>query len=310
MIWQAVAIGLPTKQISMNLCVDESTVRRTVRLFDTTGREDKKKYPSEQSFRKITKPAEFFILQLVLDRPGIYLREIQNELLHELGVDVTESAICVYLQKAGFTRQRLRVYAIQRDDDLRALFASDVSLYNRDMLLFLDETGTDRRDTLRGKGYSVRGKPACKQKLLVRGEHVSAMCLMSMDGILSCRIARGGVDGDKFVEFVETCLMPNVMPFDGTNPRSVIILDNCAIHHVDEVAQLLQQTGAIIHWLPPYSPDLNPIEEAFSKAKAMMKAMENEMQVIDDIDTIVYSAFSTITASDCEGWITDSGIYN
>ena len=104
--------------------------------------------------------------------------------------------------------------------------------------------------------------------------------------------------------------MPNVMPFNGTNPRSVIILDNCAIHHVDEVDLLMKQTGAIVHWLPPYSPDYNPIEHAFSKAKAMMKAMEDEMQVMDDIDTIVYSAFCTITAKDCEGWIADSGIYN
>ena len=301
---------LPTKQVAMSLNVDESTVRRTMKLFDSTGTVDKKEYPSEQSFRKITKPAGFFILQLVLDRPGIYLREVRTELLHELGIDVTESAICVYLHKAGFTRQRLRVYAIQRDDNLRAKFASDVSLYNLDMLIFLDETGTDRRDSLRAKGYSIRGKPAQKQKLLVRGEHVSAMCIMSFEGILSCRIARGGVDGDKFVEFVENSLMPNVMPFNGTNPRSVVILDNCSIHHVDEVSLLLQETGAIIHWLPPYSPDLNPIEEAFSKVKAMMKAMENEMQVTDDIDTVVYSAFSTITNEDCEGWIGDCGIYN
>lgn len=214
-------------------------------------------------------------------------------MLHELGVDVTESAICVYLHKAGFTRQRLKLYALQRNDDLRAKFASDVSLYSLDMLLFLDETGTDRRDTLRTKGYSLRGKPAKKQKLLVRGEHVSAMCIMSVEGILTCRIVRGGVDGDQFVEFVENSLKPKVLPFNGTNPRSVIILDNCAIHHVDEVTQLLQETGALVNWLPPYSPDMNPIEEAFSKAKAMMKAMENEMQAIDDIDTIVYSAFST-----------------
>ena len=169
---------LPTKQVAMSLNVDESTVKRTMRLFKNTGTVNKKEYPSEQSFRKITKPAEFFILHLVMDRPGIYLREVRIELLHELGIDVTESAICVYLHKAGFTRQRLRVYAVQRDDDLRAKFASDVSLYNLDMLIFLDETGTDRRDSLRTKGYSIRGKPVQKQNLLVRGEHVSAMCMM------------------------------------------------------------------------------------------------------------------------------------
>ena len=87
-------------------------------------------------------------------------------------------------------------------------------------------------------------------------------------------------------------------------------MDNCSIHHIDEVTELIQQTGALVHWLPPYSPDYNPIEEAFSKTKSMMKAMEVEMQVLQDIETIVYAAFSTITPSDCRGWIADSGIYN
>ena len=54
---------------------------------------------------------------------------------------------------------------------------------------------------------------------------------------------------------------------------------------------------------------MNPIEEMFSKAKSVMKAMEIEMQAINDIDTIVYSAFSTITSHDSEGWIADSGIH-
>ena len=75
------------------------------------------------------------------------------------------------------------------------------------------------------------------------------------------------------------------------------------------MTELIQQTGAIVHWLPPYSPDYNPIEELFSKSKAMMKAMETEMETIDDIDTIIYAAFSMITSSDCEGWVSDSGIY-
>ena len=178
------------------------------------------------------------------------------------------------------------------------------------MLIFLDESGADRRDTIRAKGYSLRGKPAKKQRFLMRGEHISALCIMSVEGILTCRIVRGSIDGDRFVEFIENSLMPIVMPFNGINPRSVIIMDNCAIHHIEEVTQLVQQTGALIQWLPPYSPDMNPVEEAFSKAKAMMKAMENEMQVLNDIDTVVYSAFSTITPQDCEGWIADSGIYN
>ena len=175
------------------------------------------------------------------------------------------------------------------------------------MLVFLDETGTDRRDTLRRKAYSIRGKPAKKQKLLVRGEHVSALCLMSVEGILACKTVRGSVDGE---DFIENSLMVNVMPFNGYNPRSVLIMDNCAIHHTNENAELLRQTGMLIHWLPPYSPDMNPIEEAFSKAKAIMKTMEYEMETLEDIETIVYSAFCTITSQDCEEWIRESGVYN
>ena len=87
-------------------------------------------------------------------------------------------------------------------------------------------------------------------------------------------------------------------------------MDNCSVHHIAEVTELIQQTGVLVHWLPPYSPDYNPIEEAFSKAKTMMKALEVEMQIMQDIDTIVYAAFSTITADDCRGWIADSGSYN
>ena len=61
------------------------------------------------------------------------------------------------------------------------------------MLVFLDETGTDSRETFRKKGYSLRGRPAKSQKLIVRGEHISVLCLMSTEGILACKVARGGV---------------------------------------------------------------------------------------------------------------------
>ena len=309
-VWQRLALTIPAKRVARNLCVDQSTVYRICNNFATTGTVDKKDYPAAAAFRKLTEPAKYFILHLVLQQPGIYLREIQNELNLQLGVDISASALCVFLHKAGFTRQRLQLYAIQRDEVLRVQFAEDVSLYSREMLIFIDETGTDRRDALRSKGYSLRGKPACKQRLLVRGEHVSAICAMSSEGILACKLVHVSVNGDIFVDFIETALMPNLMPFDGYNPNSVVLMDNCSIHHIGEVSDLIQQTGALVHWLPPYSPDMNPIEEAFSKAKCVMRAMELEMQTLQDIDTLVYSAFSCITPGDCQGWITDSRIYN
>ena len=56
-------------------------------------------------------------------------------------------------------------------------------------------------------------------------------------------------------------------PFDGLNPRSVVIMDNATIHYTPSTVNLFEEVGALVHYLPPYSPDMNPIEEAFSKIK-------------------------------------------
>jgi len=61
------------------------------------------------------------------------------------------------------------------------------------------------------------------------------------------------------------------MPFDGTNPRSVVILDNAPIHHCDGTVGLIESTGALVIFLPPYSPDLNPIEETLILHQSNLK---------------------------------------
>lgn len=308
-IWQREALNLKYSDIAVNLCVSESTVRRIVERFEASGDVSKNKYPSAAAFRKITEPAELYIMNLVLERPGIYLSEIAEELETNLGVEVTESAICKVLKKIGFSRQKLCMHALQRDEELRRIFSADVSLYPRQTLLFIDETGTDRRDSLRKCGYSIRGQPAVKSSLMIRGEHVTAIAAMSVDGIVALEIVRGGVDGDAFYNFVCRSLLSILMPFNGVNPNSVIILDNCAIHHVDEVQQVFTDCGVIAHYLPPYSPDFNPIELAFSKVKYMLKRLEKEMEAIDDIDTLLVAAFASITTSDCRMWINSCGLF-
>ena len=156
----------------------------------------KKPYPSERVYRKINK---HYILYLVLTRPGIYLREIVSEVSTVLGLDITESAVCKFLKRIGFTH-KVATYALQRDDTLGQQFVSDVSLHNCETLLFVDETGTDRKDAIRKYGYSLRGKPLKAQKLLVHGEHISCIAAISMQGIVALKIARGSVDGDTILQ--------------------------------------------------------------------------------------------------------------
>ncbi len=96
-------------------------------------------------------------------------------MLNVLWVDVNQSTIYRFLRNSGFTYQKLMIVAKQRDEFCRPLYISDMSLYSPDMLVFLDETGADRRNSIRKFGYSMRGKALVSHKLLVRGERVSVI---------------------------------------------------------------------------------------------------------------------------------------
>ena len=97
MVWQKEALGYTCAKIAQNLCVDKSTVSRTLTLFRTTGSVSKMPYPKDRPFRKLTTPVQLLILHLCSSRPGIFLCEIRDELLSVLEIDVNESAVCKFL---------------------------------------------------------------------------------------------------------------------------------------------------------------------------------------------------------------------
>ncbi len=99
------------------------------------------------------------------------------------------------------------------------------------------------------------------------------------------------------------------MPFDGKNPHSVVVLDNCFVYHGEGIVEMIHEVGSLVHFLPPYSPDYNPIKEAFSKVKGTLKTMDLEADVLEDPESLVL-AFSSITPFDCQQWIDHAEIYD
>ena len=216
------------------------------------------------------------VLEIAIEKPGIYLREIKQFLMEETGTEVDTSTICRFLKESGFTRQKMIITAKQRSDALRTDFLMDMTIYkdHPELFVFVDETGTGRRDSMRKFGYGLRGMPPVSQKILFRGQRVSTIAAISFDqGLLDCQTVTDTVTGEKFGRFVQH-LSSHLHTFDGTAPRSIVVLDNASVHHADGVVDKLQSTGALVHFLPPYSPDLNPIEATFSKVKSILKANE------------------------------------
>lgn len=129
---------------------------------------------------------------------------------------------------------------------------------------------------------------------------------VSTKGVLDCYTVTSSVDAGKFIHFIQQALLPHLQPFDGVNPCSVVILDNASIDHVNGVVDLIELTGALVIFLPPYNPDLNPIEEAFSKLKHTFKANEGLLDTLDT-ESLVLHACTSITADDCKNWISHDG---
>lgn len=127
---------------------------------------------------------------------------------------------------------------------------------------------------------------------------------MCTEGIVDYELIHGTVNGDRFFDFVRGSLISNMHSFPGV--KSILVMDNCSIHHTEEVKTLLESVGILVV-LPPYTPDYNPIEELFSYVKYYLKEHDEILQVTDNPSAILRSAFESITSSHCNGWISDCG---
>ena len=138
-----------------------------------------------------------------------------------------------------------------------------------------------------------------------RGRRISAMAAISSEGLIGVEFTYGTVNGSIFYDYI---LVPEMEPFDGMVKKSIIVMDNCSVHHIQQVEQVIKDAGILLYYLPPYSPDLNPIEKAFSSVKHYLKDHDQILQSVDDPFPVIKSAFTmNITAEKCKSWITDCG---
>ena len=165
------------------------------------------------------------------------------------GTVVSKATIRRTLRCMGCTRQAMHHVAIQQPEVCRGRVMAEVSMNDLSMLIWLDETGCDGRNTIRKYGYSPGGMSCSDRRLLVRGVRYSAIPIVSVEGIHDVyNITEGTVNGEGFSEFVRNSLLPILLPFNNINQRSVVIMDNASIHHVREVSNLIEtQAGARLH---------------------------------------------------------------
>ena len=98
-----------------------------------------------------------------------------------------------------------------------------------------------------------------------------------------------------------------MLPFDGQNPFSIVVMDNCSIHHVQPVLDAFNQAGIVVLFLPPYSPDMNPVVNVFSYVKYYLKQHDDILQMLPDIRPVLEEGIKSINSYNAQQWVSYCG---
>lgn len=150
----------------------------------------------------------------------------------------------------------------------------------------------------------VRGRAAPGERVFDSvpqnyGENVSMLAALSIDGVSAPMMIQGAVDGLVFIEYLKQVLCPSLQAGD------VVVMDNLSAHKIKMVRELIESKGARLIYLPPYSPDLNPIEKCWSKIKTYLRAVK--ARTYEALLEGLKQALLTITAEDAKGWFASCG---
>ena len=166
--------------------------------------------------------------------------------------------------------------ALQASAAKEAEYKIRMGQYTADQIVFVDESSVNESTGRRRWGWSDIGSRAIYNSPLLPAQRWTILPGLSLDGYICSRIVPEGFNGQQFLDFIKNDLLPVMQPFPA--PRSVLVMDNCSIHHSEGVKLLCAEENVKLEFLPPYSPWLNPIEKTFSVLKSWLKAHEDEME--------------------------------
>jgi transposase len=164
--------------------------------------------------------------------------------------------------------------------------------------VFLDESGVTTEMTRR-YGWAPRAERVAEAVPAGHWRTLTGVAALTTAGVLASMTIESPTDGDVFLAFLEQVLAPRL------EPGHVVILDNWGAHKVAGVRQLIESRGAQLLYLPPYSPDFNPIEQAWSKCKQLLRGAK--ARVLQQLEPAIALALAAITAQDARAFFRHCG---
>ena len=277
--------------------VSPNTVFLLKKLFAETGSLD----PRESSFEYphlITAEGELYLQVLLACEVDLTLEELCKRYENTFGILVSIGTMFNTLEKLNITRKKKTFSDPKKSSDetkkKKEIYDEKLNNIEPEKRLYLDETGTCLNMTPL-YGRSQKGERVYDKRPTSTGTRINTVAILSKEGIKSQYNYTGTLDTNLFICYLAVYVLPILV--DG----QTLIMDNHPVHHAKAVENYLNQNNIKFLYLPPYSPDLNPIEESFSKIKQYIK--KQKARTVDTLLNVIKKAIDTITANDVTGYV-------
>ena len=188
--------------------------------------------------------------------------------------------------------------AAERDEAERQQWRETVADLTPEHCVFVDESSANTTLTPRF-GRAPRGERADGTAPRNYRHNTTLVAALNPSGIQAAMTLEGALNSDAFAAYVEHCLVPTL------TPGQIVILDNLSVHKRADIRARIEQAGCTLLFLPAYSPDLNPIEQAFSKLKTLLRRAQARTQ--EALEAAIAAALAAISPSDATSFYRDAG---
>jgi transposase len=197
--------------------------------------------------------------------------------------------------------QKKSQIASERDEEARGLWRWLASHFDARRLVFVDESGFNTSMT-RLRARAPRGKRAYGKVPRNRGKNTTLIASITLEGGMGESMSvEGATDAEAFEAYIEHFLAPSLCE------GQVVVLDKLGAHRPQRIRELIEARGADLVFLPSYSPDLNPIEEAFSKIKTLVRREGASLR--EALVEAIGRALVAVTLEDAAGWFAHAGYH-
>jgi len=300
-VMKAIEGGMSRRKAAARFDIGPATAVRWAKRVETTGEVAPLMMGGDRRSRRIEAHADFILAQIE-GKPDLTIMELREKIRERHGVGFGYGTVWRFLARHRITRKKKTGHASEQErEDVAAAreewFEGELDL-DPLKLVFVDETAISTK-MARRFGRAPQGERCRASVPFGHWKTKTLIAALRFDRIDAPMTIDGALDGASFLAWVEQVLAPTLSTGD------VVVMDNVRTHKVAGVRKAIEARGANVLYLPPYSPDFNPIEKPFSKIKSILERIA--ARTVDALQAAVGEALRSFTPNECMNYFASSG---